>query len=342
MPTSLQTDGVDRLGPIALLTAVALTVALSACADGVAPGSSPNDFPTAAALGKGGNGGGGNAGEPRIAFVKNDPDYDRGSIFIKAATGLSEADPGVQVTFGDKDRLPAWSPDYRKIAFQRLDSDQYEYIYVTSVSGGGQPKKLVGGYTPRWSPDGTKIAFNKFAADGNSTNGDIYVMTPTGGNITRLTTAPGDDFFPSWSPDGSQIAFASHRTGTHEIFVMNADGTGQTQVTNCAIEGAQCSAPSWSPVPGHNRLVYYYAGTLLGSDFTAIRTISTNGTGLATVLVTPGLGKVDWSPDGQRIAFTSNHGGRTRPEVFTIGAGGTGLEQVTASIKAEFDVAWIR
>ena len=49
-----------------------------------------------------------------------------------------------------------------------------------------------------------------------------------------------------------------------------------------------------------------------------------------------------WSPDGQRIAFTSNHGGRTRPEVFTIGAGGTGLEQVTASIKAEFDVAWIR
>ena len=103
-----------------------------------------------------------------------------------------------------------------------------------------------------------------------------------------------------------------------------------------------CSAPSWSPVPGHDRLAYYYAGTVLDNDFTAIRTISTDGTGLTTVLVTPELGKVDWSPDGLRIAFSSNHGGRTRPEVWTIGAGGTGLEQVTASAKAEYDVAWIR
>jgi dipeptidyl aminopeptidase/acylaminoacyl peptidase len=342
MPESTQNRAAHRVRPLAPIMAAAIALGVAACADATSPTASPNDFPSAAALGKGGNGGGtgGNAAAPRIAFVRNDPGYDHGSIFVKSSDA-SEGEPGVQVTFGNKDRLPSWSPDYRKIAFQRLGSDQYEYIYVVSASGSGQPKKLVQGYTPRWSPDGTKIAFTAYAADGDVSNGDVYVMSANGGNITRLTTATNTDFFPSWSPDGSKIAFASKRTGTHEIFVMNADGTAQTQVTNCAIEGAQCSAPSWSPIPGDNRLAFYYAGSLLGSNFTAIRTISANGTGLTTVLLTPELGKVDWSPDGTRIAFSSNHGGRTRPEIFTILLDGTGLEQVTSRAQAEFDVAWI-
>jgi len=48
----------------------------------------------------------------------------------------------------------------------------------------------------------------------------------------------------AWSPDGSKIAFDSSRSGNYEIYVMNADGTGQTNVTD---NPADDSAPDWSP-----------------------------------------------------------------------------------------------
>jgi Tol biopolymer transport system component len=53
------------------------------------------------------------------------------------------------------------------------------------------------------------------------------------------------DFTASWSPDGSKVVFTSTRDGNSEIYVMNADGTGQTRLTNSA---ASDYAPSWGPL----------------------------------------------------------------------------------------------
>jgi TolB protein len=50
--------------------------------------------------------------------------------------------------------------------------------------------------------------------------------------------------WPSWSPDGSRIAFISHRDGNHEIYMMDADGSNQTNLTN---DAARDTNPSWSP-----------------------------------------------------------------------------------------------
>lgn len=63
-------------------------------------------------------------------------------------------------------------------------------------------------------------------------NWNIYVMNADGGQPTRLTDDPADDFSPAWSPDRSRIAFASRRDGNWEIYVMNADGANQTRLTN--------------------------------------------------------------------------------------------------------------
>ena len=40
-----------------------------------------------------------------------------------------------------------------------------------------------------------------------------------------------DDSGPAWSPDGKKIVFTSNRDGNSEIYVMNADGSGQTNLT---------------------------------------------------------------------------------------------------------------
>ena len=64
-----------------------------------------------------------------------------------------------------------------------------------------------------------------------------------GTSLMRITT--GDDHAPTWSPDGSQIAFSrgAEDSAEQDIFVVNADGSGLTQLTT---DPAADSHPSWS------------------------------------------------------------------------------------------------
>ena len=47
-----------------------------------------------------------------------------------------------------------------------------------------------------------------------------------------LTDSPASNSKPTWSPDGSKLAFVSNRDDDDEIYVMNTDGTGVTQLTD--------------------------------------------------------------------------------------------------------------
>ncbi len=54
----------------------------------------------------------------------------------------------------------------------------------------------------------------------------------SGENPVKLTNNIADDDDPVWSPDGTMIAFTSDRDGNEEIYIMNADGSGQRNLTN--------------------------------------------------------------------------------------------------------------
>src|ERR687888_552078 len=75
-------------------------------------------------------------------------------------------------------------------------------------------------------------------------NGRIAVVDPAGQGLRRLTSGRTDDYEPTWSPQG-RIAFTSDRTGNWEIYAMNADGTGVTNLTRDP--SADDQAPAWSP-----------------------------------------------------------------------------------------------
>jgi hypothetical protein len=53
----------------------------------------------------------------------------------------------------------------------------------------------------------------------------------------------------------------NHRNGNDELDVMNADGTSQARVTNCAALLAACRYPRWSPDTGDQRILYNFSGT---------------------------------------------------------------------------------
>lgn len=173
------------------------------------------------------------------------------------------------------DSAPVWSPDGTKIAFQSMRNATKYQIYVMNADGSGQTNisnSAANDTQPSWSPDGTKIAFSS-DRDSSTGQSDIYVMNSNGSNQTRLTFTndPFTDSQPAWSVDGLKLAFTSTRDSTidtwtdaddfeipeddgqtfprsrlninKEVYVMNANGSAQTRLTN-TLENDE--TPAWS------------------------------------------------------------------------------------------------
>jgi TolB protein len=91
------------------------------------------------------------------------------------------------------------------------------------------------------------LVFQSDARSASNPNGrvKIYTLNLETGAITTLTR-DGDwnDEEPRYSPDGSRIAFRSNRTGSYNLYVMDADGGRLTRVTDHARNDQQ---PSWHP-----------------------------------------------------------------------------------------------
>jgi Tol biopolymer transport system component len=136
----------------------------------------------------------------------------------------------------------AWSPDARQLAVTRIDTTHDLQVWVMDADGSHSralthfPKSDGRPQWPAWSPDGKKVAIQSGSYNREHpelSDAYIWVIDVASGNPTRLTTheKPRLDETPSWFPDGKRLAFQSDRTGRMEIWVMNADGTHQRQVT---------------------------------------------------------------------------------------------------------------
>ncbi len=177
----------------------------------------------------------------RIAFTAYTASDASAAFLIMNADGSGETGLcGGGGSDGVYDMQPAWSPDGTKIAFiHQIYGDNS--AYVTNVDGTGSytqlthPEYAESPYDLAWSPDGQKIAY----ADAP---GSILVMDAADGSNKKLVMRNGEA--PAWSPDGTKIAFQSNRDGNYEIYVMNADGSNPTRLTNDPRSDLE---PDWSP-----------------------------------------------------------------------------------------------
>jgi TolB protein len=248
----------------------------------------------------------------KIAFgrgaVRDGVGWRNAAVYLMNADGSGES----LVTSGGVQELnprPSLSPDGRRIVFERcvqgstggcIDSD----LFTSNIDGSGV-ELLVGRFgldsDPDWSPDGSKIVF----WDDNG----IWVVNADKTGLRHICCGEFPSWSccaesPSWSPNSSKIVFQSNRHVPRpcelcpdEIYVMNADGSGQTRLTNDPL-------PEWFPTwsPDGKKIAWehlYCAPSCTGAD---IYVMNADGTGAVNVTNNgPGSGDYEIYPDWQPI-----------------------------------------
>jgi Tol biopolymer transport system component len=188
---------------------------------------------------------------------------------------------------------------------------------------------------PDWSRDGRQIVFERDVFSAVRVSKALIVTTNADGGNLHVLTRTGLAGRPSWSPDGRLIVFSTLRYGKRAtVSVMATDGTRVRELRSTPLpanaQGQGLDSPTFSP---DGKRIAFVRIKRTGS---AIFVMNASGGGLKQVTSWQAgvADKIDWSPDGSRIAFSSPEFG-TRAgissNVFTVRANGSGLLKLTDS-----------
>jgi TolB protein len=224
---------------------------------------------------------------------------------------------------------PRFSPTRQEITYMSYESGQPQ-VYLLQIETG--QRELVGNFpgmtfAPRFSPDGQKVIMSLLRDDGNS---NIFSMDLRSRTTTRLTNSSAIDTSPSYSPDGSKVVFTSDRGGQPQIYIMGADGSGQTRVS---FGGGSYSTPVWSP---RGDLIAFTKQS--GGQF-QIGVMKTDGSGeriLSTGFQQEGP---TWAPNGRVVMFFRDQPGGGGPKLYSVDLTGRNEQAIPTSGFAS-DPAW--
>lgn len=169
----------------------------------------------------------------------------------------------------------------------------------------------------------TEVAAMEMSTEQASIN-----FTPSAVVVTPTPQSPINQSVPTL-PD--EIVFQSNRDGDYEIYIMNADGTNQRQLT---INATDDRYPRVSP---DGRRIVYQSGS--GSN-TEIFVMNRDGSDLQRLTFNGELDELPaWSPDGRWIIFVTWLNANNS-ELFVMDADGASQQQITDTTTDEGHVSW--
>jgi DNA-binding SARP family transcriptional activator/tRNA A-37 threonylcarbamoyl transferase component Bud32 len=252
-----------------------------------------------------------------------------GQIALESAGEIAFMEPGgfdVEPFVADPPSRPnvspVWSPDGRRIAFASADAEGFD-LYVANADGSGLTRltDVPGDETdPSWSPDGSRIAFAFDDLGAPEYRSGVAVVEADGSGWVELVTRESEAVHrPIWSPDGSRIGFVVLAEEEHQIYVMDADGSGQRMVHDESAVVVQTPI-SWTP--DGRRIVFW--GRERGEEM--LLSMRPDGSDVRVFAAELGIGPfedcpgclmeeslgpliLDWSPDADWIVM-----GAVRPD----------------------------
>lgn len=224
--------------------------------------------------------------------------------------------------------------DFRASGKERRYAWDYdaEFEIYTLAEKSGQYTRLTNarGYDAEgsYSPDGRWITFSSNRDAYNRTLSaaeqkqleidpsyfaEIYIMRADGSDQRRLTRVPGYDGGPFFSPEGSRIIWRrfDEKGLIADVWTMKLDGTDARQITNFG-------AMSWAPYIHPSGEYLLFASNKLGFENFEVFMVDVEGK-KEPVRITYADGFDGLpvpSPDGKRLAWTSNRGGGREGQIF--------------------------
>ncbi len=129
--------------------------------------------------------------------------------------------------------------------------------------------------------------------------GDLWVVPRAGGQAHRLTAHPGDEIFAKFSPDGKWIAFTGEYDGNSDVYVIPAEGGEPRRLT---FHPSDDLVLGWTP--DGKKILFRSNRASATPRYARLFLISPEG-GLPEMLPVPRASLTSFSPDSQRIAYTS-------------------------------------
>ena len=262
----------------------------------------------------------------RLAFVRWVSDHSSDLFVVEIKTRR------VQRLTSDQKRILSlqWTPDGEEILFvsNRQGRNQIWRIQAT----GGAPTQLT-----RVSDTVEHIALSRdgklltYSQQINDTVLEIHSLssaTRNKGLTQPLCTIDSSrtEFSPRFSPDGTQIVFTSAQTDFDEIWIANADCSGQQQITQFKEQGV--GSPRWSP---DGQSIVFDRRANQQADIFTIR-LRTREIQQLTDHPSADIMPV-WSPNGEWIYFTSERKGRR--QIWKVSPKGGASLQVTLAPNSE-------
>ena len=184
--------------------------------------------------------------------------------------------------------------------------------------------------------------------------GDLWTAPAAGGTATRLTAHPGRELFPKFSPDGEWIAFTGQYDGDEQVYVVSSGGGVPKRLTYYPARGPMAPRHGFDHqvygwTPDGSKVLFRSFRDAGGASETNLYVVSPEG-GLPERLPMPTSGAGDFSPDGQRMAYSplfrdfrswKRYSGGWAQDLYLFDLATNDARKIADSDRSERDPMWI-